>query len=164
MCSGGQRCRPSGWSFALALSPPHRQVGATVCAGHGCGAGCSGRLPLVASPECGQQHGPLLRELHLAVVPHYSHRRVVPSREGSRGDVREVGRALCGAGQRGAAPRSTGGCRRARPGAPRVVPGSAPVRQLPAGCQRPSGRQGSAAGEEGGGLFRSISPPLPRPH
>lgn len=53
---------------------------------------------------------------------------------------------------------------RAGPGAPRLVPGSAPVRQLPAGCQRPSGRRGSAAGEGGEGLFRSISPPLPRPH
>lgn len=158
-CSGGQRCSTSGWRFAPALPPPQRQVGATARA-----AGCSGRCPLVAPPGCGQQPGPLLRELRLAVVPHYSHQRVVPSREGSRGDMREVGRARCGAGQSGAAPRSTGGRRRAGPGAPRLVPGSAPVRQLPAGCQRPSGRRGSAAGEGGGGLFRSISPPLPRPH
>lgn len=115
-CSGGQRCSTSGWRFAPALPPPQRQVGATARAGPGRGAGCSGRYPLVAPPGCGQQPGPLLRELRLAVVPHYSHQRVVPSREGSRGDMREVGRARCGARQSGAAPRSTGGRRRAGPG------------------------------------------------
>lgn len=126
--------------------------------------GCLWLCPLIAPPGWGQQPRPLLRELHLTIVPHYSHQRVVPSCEGSRGDMREGGRAQCGACQLGAAPRSTGGCRRAGPGASRLVPGSAPVRQLPAGCQRPSGRRGSAAGEGGGGLFRSISPPLPQPH
>lgn len=153
-CSGGQRCSTSGWRFAPALPPPQRQVGATARAGPGRGAGCSGRCPLVAPPGCGQQPGPLLRELRLAVVPHYSHQRVVPSREGSRGDMREVGRARCGAGQSGAAPRSTGGRRRAGPGraggtplGPGVSPGtaapgrlSAPIR--PAGLSGGGGRRG----------------------